>query len=816
VLKESEAILTDGFLTSEYRWQRADGSYRWILDQAILIRDESGKPKEIAGTWLDITERKEMEEALRKREARFRTLFSKSRDANLLLVDGVHVDCNEACLEMLQATRDQVVGKSPAFLSPERQPDGRLSVEAAQEKIREAMETGSTRFEWVHRRMDGTEFWAEVVATAMEIDGRDGLFGVWRDITERKRVEEALQEGEARYRLLTENTHDLISELDAEGRTVYASPNHMEVLGYEPAELLGQRAFDWVHAGDVESVTEAFRLLITQQGMKRVILRLRHKAGTWRWLECAGSTFTDANGDIRVVIMSRDITERKQAEDALRANEERYRLLAEDAGDLVSELTTAGLYKYVSPSYQTVLGYAPDELLGHDPLEWVHPDDQEEIRAAIEKVVASGIPETRIYRSRHRDGEWCWLEAYGRALLTVSGDTHLVVVMRDITERRRVEEEQRKLEAQMEQTQKLESLGVLAGGIAHDFNNLLVPILGNAHLAEAELASDSPARRFIDRVKTAALRASELPNALLAYAGKGRLATQHVEICQLLREMGELLHMAISRKIEVRYEIPDSLPPLEGDPAQLRQIILNLITNASEAIGDERGVMTVGAGTIDADRRYLSETHLGSGLPEGSYVYLNVCDTGCGMDRETRAKIFDPFFTTKFAGRGLGLAALVGIVRAHRGTLKVESQPGRGTEFRLLFPCVSSVGWRGSGTILVVDDEEVVREILEEVISRYGMSVVTAKDGREAVERFREGAPEITAVLLDVTMPKLGGVEAFLEIRKIQPDARVILSSGYSEGDFAERFAGEEVNGFLHKPYQPEELIEKLRQVLEG
>jgi PAS domain S-box-containing protein len=525
---------------------------------------------------------------------------------------------------------------------------------------------------------------------------------------------------------------------------------------------------------------------------------------------------------------TRELVRRERAEEALRANEERYRLLAENAGDLVAELNGEGVYEYLSPSYQTVLGYAPDELLGRDPFERMHPDDRERMRASAERIVTSGIPETKIYRSQRRDGEWRWLEGHGRALATASGDTHLLVVIRDITERRQVEEEQRKLEAQLQETQKLESLGVLAGGIAHDFNNLLVPILGNAHLAEAELAPDSPARRFIERVETAALRASDLTNTLLAYAGRGKLARQRLDICQLLQGMAELLHTAISRKVELRFELPDSLPSIEGDPAQLRPIVLNLITNASEAIGDERGVVTVSAGTIDADRPYLGETQLGSGLPNGAYVYLDVRDSGCGMDEETKAKIFDPFFTTKLTGRGLGLAALLGIVCAHRGALKVDSQPGQGTRFRLLFPCVDGLQadvaaevtrsreWRGSGTILIVDDEETVRELLEEVIPRYGMSVMTAKDGREAVERFRQHAPEIAAVLLDLTMPEVGGVEAFLEIRRIQSEARVVLSSGYGEQDLAERLGGEEVNAFLQKPYQPEELIDKLRQVLEG
>ena len=536
------------------------------------------------------------------------------------------------------------------------------------------------------------------------------------------------------------------------------------------------------------------------------------------------------NADLKRIVedRTRELARRKRAEAELRTNEDRYRLLAENAGDLVAELNADGLYEYVSPSHQTVLGYVRDELLGRDPFELIHPDDREETRAVTERTIASRIPETKTFRFRHRDGEWRWIEMYTRAFSTTSGATHLLVVGQDISERQRVEEQQLKLEAQMQETQKLESLGVLAGGIAHDFNNFLLPILGNARLAEDELAPGSPGRRFIERVTTAALRASELSNQLLAYAGRGKLATERLDLRALLQETADLLHTAISRKVELKYELPDSLPPIEGDPAQLRQVILNLITNGSEAIGDGQGVVAIGAGTIDADSRYLSETHLGAGLPEGYYVYLDVRDTGCGMDEETQAKIFDPFFTTKFTGRGLGLAALLGIVRAHQGALKVESEPGRGTTFRLLFPCVAGsratpeakgtrpLEWRGSGTILIVDDEEAVRELLEEVIPRYGMSVVTAKDGREAVERFREHASEIAAVLLDLTLPEVGGVEAFLGIRRIRPDARVILSSGYSEVDFADRLAGQEVNGFLHKPYQPEELIEKLRQALEG
>jgi PAS domain S-box-containing protein len=511
----------------------------------------------------------------------------------------------------------------------------------------------------------------------------------------------------------------------------------------------------------------------------------------------------------------------------LRESEERYRRLTDNAFDLIMEVDSKGRLLYASPNHRAVLGYEPDELTGRIAFELVHPDERQEVTRAFQMLLVSNWEREVVTRIRHKDGRWCWFEYSGNAYQAPTGEMRAVIISRDITERQQAQVQQEKLEAQMQQTQKLESLGVLAGGIAHDFNNLLVPILGNARLAESELAPDSPVSPFVERIATAALRTSELTNQLLAYAGRGTLTARPLDVCELLREMGELFHTAISRKVELRYKLPDALPLIEGDAAQLRQVVLNLIINASEAIGDEPGVVTIGAGTIEADRACLGQTYLGPELPEGSYIYLDIRDSGCGMDEETRSKIFDPFFTTKFTGRGLGLAALLGIVRAHRGAVRVESEPGRGTRFRLLFPCLSGSAaaiektiarpreWRGSGTVLVVDDEEAVRDLLGHVLPKCGLSVIMANDGREAVERFREHALKIAAVLLDLTMPGIGGVEAFVEMRKIRPDARIILSSGYSAVDVAARFEGQEVDGFLQKPYEPEALIQKLRELLE-
>lgn len=535
------------------------------------------------------------------------------------------------------------------------------------------------------------------------------------------------------------------------------------------------------------------------------------------------------NDDLDRVVADRtsELARRTEAEGALRESEERYRRLTDNAFDLIIELDSDGRVLYASPNHRDVLGYEPDEITGRSSYGLLHPDDRDEVLQLFEMLLVSDLDRQIVTRIRHKDGSWRWFESSGNAYALPTGEMRAVIISRDVTERKQAQMQQEKLEAQMQQTQKLESLGVLAGGIAHDFNNLLVPILGNARLAESELEPGSPVGPFVERIATAAVRTSELTTQLLAYAGQGKLTTRSLDVCELLREMGELLHTAMSRKVELRYELPDALPPVEGDPTQLRQVILNLIINASEAIGDAPGVVTIGAGTLEVDGDRLGDAYLGADLPDGSHIYLDVRDTGCGMDEETRSKIFDPFFTTKFTGRGLGLAALLGIVRAHGGAVGVDSEPGRGTRVRLLLPQGSGAAeaeenalaclreWRGSGTILVVDDEESVIDLLEHVLPRSGLSVITARDGKEAVERFREHAPTIAAVLLDLTMPEVGGAEAFVEIRRIRPDARIILSSGYSVVDVAARLGGQKADGFLQKPYEPQALIQKLRELLE-
>ena len=426
---------------------------------------------------------------------------------------------------------------------------------------------------------------------------------------------------------------------------------------------------------------------------------------------------------------------------------------------------------------------------------------------------------------RTQSGEWKWILNRGKASvydpngkpLRALG-THL-----DVTARREAEEERRRLEKQVQHAQKLESLGVLAGGIAHDFNNLLVGILGNADLALFDLPPGDARRRHLDPIVVSAQRAAELCKQMLAYSGRGHFVVQPVDLSAIVREMSDLLSVSVSKKAKLSFDFQENLPAVHADVTQLRQIVMNLITNASEAIGEQGGEIHLTTGAQEYNEKALHENYLGDDLPAGTYVTLEVRDTGCGMDEPTQKRLFDPFFTTKFAGRGLGMAAVLGIVRRHQGTVKVRSAPGKGTAFTVLLPASEDLPqgtredipfdheWRGEGLVLVVDDEDSVRFTARSLLERAGYSVLEAEDGQQALNIFREHAAEIRVVLLDMTMPHLGGEETFHALRDIRPDVRVILSSGFNEQETVTHFAQQGLAGFLQKPYRAQALFHAVR-----
>ena len=391
-----------------------------------------------------------------------------------------------------------------------------------------------------------------------------------------------------------------------------------------------------------------------------------------------------------------------------------------------------------------------------------------------------------------------------------------------------IRRERRSLEEQIRQSQRLESLGLLAGGVAHDFNNLLTGILGNASLALDVLDPPEPARSMLENVIHASERAADLTRQLLAYAGKGRFFVRPVNVSSLVRDISELMRTSIPRKVEFDLRLQDDVPPVEADSTQIQQLVMNLVLNAGEAIGEHTGTVEIITRLEEIQTNEGRKPDGAADLRPGRYVCIEVRDNGCGMDEATQSQIFDPFFSTKFTGRGLGLAAALGIVRSHNGHISVKTTPGKGSEFRVYLPVVESgvpshhnqehgqpnQNLAGAGTILIIDDEEVVRTTARSALERYGYKVYEARNGVDGVELFDKRKSDIALVLLDLTMPGMSGEETHGCLKKIRKDVLVIVSSGYDEMEASRRFAGQGVSGFLKKPYTAEILAERIKECL--
>ena len=489
----------------------------------------------------------------------------------------------------------------------------------------------------------------------------------------------------------------------------------------------------------------------------------------------------------------------------------------EGSPDAMLGIAVTGEVRWLNPTAEGLFGGIAGRRLPE--LGW--SAEEAKVWEAALSLVSSDGEEQRL-RARPAAGggrrQFDWI------LSPVRGD--LLVVGRDVTELIAGAAGPIEVDSAMMQTQKLESLGVLAGGIAHDFNNLLMGVLGHADLALRGLPRGVPAREQLNKIVTIARRSSELCQQLLTYSDQGSLAVEPIDLRALVEEMTYLLRVSIFKSTTLEFDFADDLCAIEGDSSQLRQVVLNLILNASDAMGDQGGVIRLSLHNTDIEGQPLVDRWTGARLEIDRAVSLTVADSGEGIDDETLAKIFDPFFSTKTKGRGLGLAAVVGIVRSHSGAITVESKPGRGASFTVSFPAVdrgapepsdgpsSDPPWRGEGTIMVVDDEPNARRIAQLFLEEVGFDVILAENGPEALELFGERGQEVTAVVLDLTMPKMSGEETFRRLRQLREDLPVILSSGYPEQDVTRRFEGQPWAGFIQKPYRFAALVQKLREIL--
>jgi len=734
--------------------------------------------------------------------------------------DGSFLYVNRAWREALGYTVDEIRHLSVFdVIAPASQPHCRETFVRA--LAGEAFTNVPTTF--VTRSGEPLQFEASV--NCRLIDGRPvATRTILRSVGERDRTAEALRTSEERFRSVVEMSSDAVFLANAEGMIHYASPSVTRILGYEPEELRGWSGLSLVHADDLAAAQAILQDSVDRPGEHLTFqTRARTKNGAYRWVDGVCSNHLQNPAVRALVVNYRDVTASRQAEEALRANEALRSAMLDSALDGIICIDHESRILEFNRAAETIFGYARQDVIGRDLADIIIPPAwRDRHHEGMARYFARGEAQAfgrRIELTAMRaDGSEFPAEL---ALSRIPGTTpQFVGYLRDISDRVAAEQERRRLAEQMQHAQRAESLGVLAGGIAHDFNNLLTVILGYAGLAAARPDVGTDGRRMLHEIEAAAERAADLTGQMLAYSGHSSFAFGPVNVEAVAREMSELVRVAISKDARVTLELTPA--SAIGDATQIRQVILNLMTNAADALDGGAGTITVRTGVRDADPAELRNPYLSGDLPAGLYAWIQVADTGSGMTPETLARLFDPFFTTRFMGRGLGLSAVLGIVRSHHGAIKVASVPAHGTVVDVYLPWAPEsqpahttdtppvTTPRRSGLVLVVDDEPTVQQFVRRTLEGAGFDVQVAEDGVAGLKAFTTHQREIVAIVLDATMPGLDGAGMLAEVRRLAPVLPVLVISGYAEQDIAGRFAGAGVHVFLHKPFRPQRLIDEM------
>ncbi|SEA60093.1 PAS domain S-box-containing protein [Desulfuromusa kysingii] len=626
------------------------------------------------------------------------------------------------------------------------------------------------------------------------------------------------------YEALIEFAADAIFMGDPSGNIIGANQRAAQMSGYNYDELVGMKLCQFF--SESEQGEKPLRFDLLQQGeivkAERLLLR---KDGTTISVEMNSRMLPD--GTYHSVL--RDITAHIQANEALRISEEKFSQIFRLSPDAIA-LTRMkdGLYLDVNIAFVNIVGWSYEQIVGHsahaDGLDiWRNPEDRQRMLQILEKKGEMNALEIDFKGKNNKIIHG----SMSARIIEINNETCILSITRDISERLALQKKQQDLEQQMLQVQKLESLGVLAGGIAHDFNNILMAVIGNCDLAQRRLNPESAVMGNLHQIKLATSKAADLSNQMLAYSGKGKFVIESLNLSLIIEEMKQILSISSSKKATLRYDLTPNIPDIEADATQIRQIVMNLVINASDAIGNNSGIIAISTGVMRCERDYLQSTWLDEKLEEGDYTYIEVADTGCGMTDDMVKRIFEPFYTTKFTGRGLGMAAVLGIVRGHKGAIKIYTELGKGSTLKVLFPTSNLTAARqqiepeGSplkekGLVLLIDDEEAVLNISQEMLSEFGFEVITARDGIEALQIFKQRHEQIRFVLMDLTMPNMDGEEAFREFRRIDPQVKVIICSGYNEQEVSQKFVGKGLAGFLKKPYMLSELQNTIQKLLKN
>ena len=665
----------------------------------------------------------------------------------------------------------------------------------------------------------------------------NSVWGVIQDVTDQKQAEEALRQSEARYRFLTENIVDVIWQMSPDLRFTYVSPSVTKQLGYEVEEVTGKNILDLLVPESRERALSVFKRRMkwlkenSSLDSATYDLEFVRKDGLTVWIEVASNPAFNKEGNlVGFQGVARDISDRKRAEESLRNSESLFRSYVESAPLGIWETDGAGRIVSANRATTQITGYSHRELLGMNMLDICASEHLAQVSQQFERLrlTENESAEVKVLRA---DGATIWESVNA---VKLSEDRYLFFIQ-DVTEKKRAQEEVLEMERRLLQAQKLESLGVLSGGIAHDFNNLLAAIMGNLELATDKIDPASGAIVNIDKAMKAAERSALLTRQMLAYAGKSVQDVREINITNLVRLLEEMLKSSAPKTAHLEFDLLDDIPNFLGDSGEIQQVVLNLVTNASESLESGHGEIRITTGVRYCDKDLLSRSMLPEKPVPQNMVLLEVADNGVGMEAEALNRLFDPFYTTKFLGRGLGMSVVHGVVKGHRGAIIVDTLKGRGTKVQIYFPVSESVPVRKqpcatcemipelllepksdglSGTALVVDDELLVSDFMVAALETFGLRALRAFDGKEAVELFKKEHDSIDLVLLDLSMPEMDGVATFDELKKIKPDIRIILCSGYSEEEMIGRFGAKCPEAFFKKPGKLKDLKTLIQTVL--
>jgi PAS domain S-box-containing protein len=781
------------------------------------VFDKEGKVSRLAIFARDITAQKKIEKELLESEERYRVAIENSNDGVALLKGNQHIYVNSKFMEIFgyDSTED-IIGKTHSLVV---HPDD-LSMVVEYNRRRQIGESAPSKYEFRGVRKDGKVINVEIFDAKTTYLGEPATLVYLRDVTDRNKAEDALRESEVRYRLISENMMDVICLHDPDSRYVYVSPSLKTVLGYSPEEVLGRSPYDFLEPDVREQMLVPSHQKVTHDKIPDVTLyKTRKKDGSYIWLETKIKPILAPDGTLRYILSaSRDVTEREQVEDALKLSEEKFRNIFENAVMGIFQTTPGGIYLSVNPAGARMYGYDSPEYMVKSITDmsnqvYVNPADRIRFKVALaDKGYIEGF-ESEHYR---KDRSKIWTSMNARVICDTSGNIlYYETTSEDITERKR-------LESQLRQSQKMEAVGTLAGGIAHDFNNILSAIMGYTNLLQMKMAKDEPLSSYLKQILLSTEKAASLTQSLLAFSRKQLINPRPLDLNEAVTKSGKLLSRLITEDIELKIVLEPENMIIMADSGQIDQIILNLVTNARDAMPNG-GILTISTKKVYLDTKFKSIHGFGA---TGNYAVISIADTGTGIDTKTREKIFEPFFTTKEVGKGtgLGLSIIYGIVQQHNGFVDVSSEPDHGTTFVVYFPLTEkemgkktepqkTILLRGTETVLLAEDNTELRNLTKTVLEDSGYTVIEAVDGEDAVTKFLVNMPDF--IILDVVMPKKNGKEVYDKIKLKNQDIKILFTSGYTDDIIYQKGIIEEGLNFIPKPFSPYDLLRTIRVILD-